>query len=495
MRVVCVSDTHGLHEILAKNAPFPAGDLFIHAGDFTDTGDRQEVIDFNKWVGTLPYKYKIVIAGNHDSTFDSAFYAQNWQKYGHAVQHDPAQVRALLTNALYLEDQAVMIDGFKVFGSPWQPEFCSWAFNLPRGEALNEKWLAIPSDVDILVTHTPPMGYGDRVCFHNDHVNIHVGDAELLTHITKRIKPILHVFGHVHEGYGSVFDGNTTFFNASSCTHKYAASNPPLLFTLKEPRKRAQDSLAPEYSVMMHQWLRKCSKALTSRTSTGLTKSTSSPNFIALGDQGGRSHSIVMENKHVSSKKRLQGFRVDGTTAGLLFESTLKLRPVAEVHVRAMRYLFHQGYLDESHDPSIRTLESHFDLIRRNHRSLQLSRRYTDGLIPVESVQIKDLKGEKADRCSLHREKRLGNRQGIARLSTMFEEQLCSPRGKECVSVEATSIEVNTVACVLCEYNVPGHEHAKASCAKDAEVPEEKSAQCDEMTTRTNCSKRLSSWF
>lgn len=378
--------------------------------------------------------------------------------------------------------------------SPWQPEFCSWAFNLPRGKVLNEKWIAIPSDVDILVTHTTPMGYGDRVCFHNERVNIHVGDADLLTHVKNRIKPILHVFGHVHEGYGSAFDGNTTFFNASSCTHKYAAINPPLIFTLTEPRKRLQDTSVPEYSVMMHQWLRECSKTLTTRTSNGLTKSISSPNFIALCEQAERSHSILMENKKTSTKARLEDFRVDGTTAGLLFESTLKLRPVAGVHIRAMRYLFHQGHLDDTHDPSIRTLESvKSDLIRRNH--LQPSRRHTDGVIPLESVPGTDRTTHKTDRVTIQREKKIGHRQGIARLSTMFEEQLCSSSNKVCASEEETSIVIKTVDCVLCEHNVPGHVHVEASCVNGSDIRAKNPAPCDVIATKTSCSKRLSSWF
>ena len=56
----------------------------------------------------------------------------------------------------YLEDSGVEIAGTRWWGSPWQPEFNSWAFNLPRGEPLSEKWALIPDDVDVLVTHSPP---------------------------------------------------------------------------------------------------------------------------------------------------------------------------------------------------------------------------------------------------------------------------------------------------------------------------------------------------
>lgn len=96
------------------------------------------MVAFNNWLGTLPYRYKVVIAGNHESTFDQAFYAENWRRYGHSSPYgmkdmhnsikrtkriffldsilDTSEVRALLTNALYLEDESVVIEGYKLYG-------------------------------------------------------------------------------------------------------------------------------------------------------------------------------------------------------------------------------------------------------------------------------------------------------------------------------------------------------------------------------------------
>jgi 3',5'-cyclic AMP phosphodiesterase CpdA len=84
MRVVCVSDTHGLH---AEALAVPPGDVFVHAGDFTDTGERDEVLAFNAFLGRLPHKYKLVVAGNHEATFDRDFYPRNWHHYGHRQQY------------------------------------------------------------------------------------------------------------------------------------------------------------------------------------------------------------------------------------------------------------------------------------------------------------------------------------------------------------------------------------------------------------------------
>ncbi|RHY13288.1 hypothetical protein DYB25_007347, partial [Aphanomyces astaci] len=104
LRVVFISDTHSLHDDLP---PIPHGDVLVHGGDFTDTGDRDEVryvLAFNAFLGTLPHRYKIVIGGNHECTFDKAYYKTHWKRYGHPVEYDSDDVRSLLTNALYLED-------------------------------------------------------------------------------------------------------------------------------------------------------------------------------------------------------------------------------------------------------------------------------------------------------------------------------------------------------------------------------------------------------
>lgn len=126
-------------------------------------------------------------------------------------------IKDYLTNCIYLEDSEIVIHGIKIYGTPWwifciieilyisyffknflyfrQPEFCKWAFNVPRGEACLSKWEMIPSDTDILVTHTPPVGHGDLCCS-----GVRAGCVELLSTVQNRVKPKYHVFGHIHEG-------------------------------------------------------------------------------------------------------------------------------------------------------------------------------------------------------------------------------------------------------------------------------------------------------
>lgn len=150
IRFVCMSDTHSL---LRNDFEVPPGDVYIHAGDFTRCGQKDEVIQFSQWLGTLPHKHKIVIAGNHELSFDEKFSdlfrkkiaqhlgsddGEQILNYGNtkddivdAVNED--NIRQYLTNCTYLEDSALELYGIKIYGSPWQPEFGGWAFNIPRG--------------------------------------------------------------------------------------------------------------------------------------------------------------------------------------------------------------------------------------------------------------------------------------------------------------------------------------------------------------------------
>src|SRR6516225_9872366 len=135
MKLVIIADTHGQHEEFIV----PPGDVFIHAGDFTAAGHPHSVGKFNNWLGRLPHKYKIVVAGNHELDWST-------------------EKAAVLTNAIYLQDSGTEIEGIRFWGSPWQPEFNNWEFNLPRGVALAEKWALIPPGTDVLITHGPPQG-------------------------------------------------------------------------------------------------------------------------------------------------------------------------------------------------------------------------------------------------------------------------------------------------------------------------------------------------
>lgn len=208
MRIVCVSDTHSRHDQLCV----PDGDVLVHAGDATMAGRVEEIARFNHWLGTLPHRHRIFVAGNHDLLFES----------------DPGLAESLITNATYLRDGAVTVGGLKFYGSPWQPWFLDWAFNLRRGPEIKRKWDLIPDDTDVLITHGPPHGILDLVPRDAPPGHEIIGCEELLRAIG-RIEPKVHIFGHIHEGYGTLRKRKTTFVNASICDANYRPVNEPIV--------------------------------------------------------------------------------------------------------------------------------------------------------------------------------------------------------------------------------------------------------------------------
>jgi Icc-related predicted phosphoesterase len=189
MRVVAMADTHGFHADLQV----PDGDLLVHAGDLTNLGKLPQLAAVADWLRAQPHRHKVVIAGNHD--------------FG--LQRRPAEARALFHGLTYLEDQAVTLEGVRVWGSPWQPWFHSWAFNLHRGPEIAAKWALIPEGLDLLVTHGPPAGFGDLL---SDGERVGCAD---LTRALARAKPRFHLFGHIHEDPGAWDVGATRCLNVT----------------------------------------------------------------------------------------------------------------------------------------------------------------------------------------------------------------------------------------------------------------------------------------
>jgi len=205
----------------------PQGDILIHSGDCTNIGQQNDVRDFIDWFQKIEgFVYKIFIAGNHDFAFETE---PRWLN----LYMDPLILSE--HNVTYLEDSGFEIISsefsrpIKIYGSPWQPEFFDWAFNLPRmGDVLKSKWDDIPNDTNILITHGPPHGIRDFT-----PTNLQVG-CELLRNRVFEIKPSLHVFGHIHGAYGTVEMNDTVFANASTCNERYQPINKPLVFDLTE---------------------------------------------------------------------------------------------------------------------------------------------------------------------------------------------------------------------------------------------------------------------
>jgi len=213
-RLTFISDTHTKHDKL--NGFLPGGDLLLCAGDISSRGYITELENFFKWFdGIDNYDTKVFIAGNHDFGF----------------QDENEKIKGLLTGYKtidYLQDERMDLfdeedQQLVIYGSPWQPEFHNWAFNLPRGEKIKEKWDLIPNDVDILITHGPPFSKLDYVPYNN----INVGCEELLLKV-QQIKPKIHLFGHIHSGRNVVFSDGTLYVNAAILNDRYEFRNKPI---------------------------------------------------------------------------------------------------------------------------------------------------------------------------------------------------------------------------------------------------------------------------
>ena len=183
--IVCISDTHN-----SQPKSLPEGDVLIHAGDLTQSGSFEELQATIDWLRSQPHTHKIVVAGNHDILLDDSL--DNPVLYA----HDPRKREDLeWGDVVYLQDSSVTVaclNGreLQIYGSPRSAKHGNWAFQYPRSHDI---WRGtVPSCTDILVTHGPPRAHLDL---------LNLGCIHLLEEVW-RVGPSLHVYGHVHEGYG-----------------------------------------------------------------------------------------------------------------------------------------------------------------------------------------------------------------------------------------------------------------------------------------------------
>jgi len=232
MKIVHISDTHNRHkQIKWGNTDLSKVDVIVHSGDISGMGRRSEVEAFFKWWKVLPCQYKVLISGNHDLCFDSIINGteieNSWDDNPGPHPHWLAREIKSYTDMYghyYLENQGVEIEGVNFWGSPITPTFgYGWAFNKNRGADIKEVWDEIPSNTDVLITHGPPLHMGDYA----EMSQVFVGCEDLRKRI-KIVKPLLHLCGHIHEGYGYAYDEDTNYFNGSICNlHGYEPVNSP----------------------------------------------------------------------------------------------------------------------------------------------------------------------------------------------------------------------------------------------------------------------------
>lgn len=222
MKIVHVSDTHTKHWGLTV----PDGDILAFSGDMSYRGYRNEVEDFFKWLNTLPHKYKIVIAGNHDLCFDPERSGEGKKPEWLVQILNAFQVG---NNNYYLENEQIMIEGVKFWGSPITPWFHGqyWAFNKVRGEPIKAIWNQIPLDTHVVITHGPIEDVLDKTVYGDV-----TGCRDLRLKLAE-VKPKLHLCGHIHEAYGVQEYDNIKFSNGSVLNEKYLLTNQPNVFEIE----------------------------------------------------------------------------------------------------------------------------------------------------------------------------------------------------------------------------------------------------------------------
>lgn len=219
MRIACVSDIH------ARDVETPESDILIVAGDLTVNSSEKELDWFKTWLLAQRARYKVFVAGNHDRKFHN-------EPYG---SRDYVKDLCAGGNIFYLEESECVIEGLRFWGSPWTPKYGEGAFGLKYADAYAAHWQKMPEGIDVLVTHGPPRGILDTLA--NGR---HVGD-DVLRRTVERVRPRLHVFGHVHTGWGRAEKDGIVYVNAALSNEQhwdYKIVNQPIVVDLGELRPR-----------------------------------------------------------------------------------------------------------------------------------------------------------------------------------------------------------------------------------------------------------------
>lgn len=209
-KIVAFSDTHGQHnskvltECLMKN---PA-DILLFAGDM-QRNNLDFCESFAAWMLALPFKYKIITFGNHDS---------NAEYMLDLLDAD--------SNLVVLNNEDVIIDGIKIYGSPNSVIFGNWHYMNTEPE-LAEIYKNIPDDTDILLTHSPAKGILDKT-----FTSCEAGSEALANRISGLAKMKYHVFGHIHEAFGYSNQNSYVALNVSILDERYALKHLPTVFTI-----------------------------------------------------------------------------------------------------------------------------------------------------------------------------------------------------------------------------------------------------------------------
>lgn len=210
LKVCFIADTHGSHREMEH--PIPKCDLLVSAGDVTKYGSRSDLHDFCAWMANQAHQ-GVIVAGNHDACFS----------------FHPEESREICEyhNITYLQDEAIVIEGVKFFGSPWTPQFGDWHFMY---FPMSRDWSVIPDGTDVLITHGPPAGILDV-----SGIDGKGAGCLMLRNRVREVKPKYHVFGHIHAAYGMHYDGfsNISYYNVAISDEGYVPCRKPIILDFK----------------------------------------------------------------------------------------------------------------------------------------------------------------------------------------------------------------------------------------------------------------------
>ena len=231
-RFMILSDTH-TREPIAQDSPdvaqygfvdpLPNTDVLLHCGDLTMLGLLSEFESVISMLGRIEAELKLVIAGNHDVSLDEEYYRRAG-KFQHGPAYDsdmPDKAMKMWKGDLarnagvtYLEEgthEFTLKSGatFTIYASPYQPEFCDWAFPYEKHEdrfnpleytladAHNVAQNPIEGHPDIVMTHGPAFN-----CLDRQYEGLKCGCPHLMRALM-RTQPLLHCCGHIHEAHGA----------------------------------------------------------------------------------------------------------------------------------------------------------------------------------------------------------------------------------------------------------------------------------------------------
>lgn len=172
VNIVCISDTHN------TKPDVPDGDVLVHAGDLTNTATIKELQQNLDWLNSLPHTHKFFVPGNHDHMLQTT-------KTQDLCWGDVVYLQDTMTKVHFSNGRTI-----NFYGSHWTPRYGRWAFQYyPHEDTWTNKH---PQQADVFVTHLPPRYHLDVDGY---------GDENLLRELW-RIRPALHVCGHIHGGHG-----------------------------------------------------------------------------------------------------------------------------------------------------------------------------------------------------------------------------------------------------------------------------------------------------